>query len=26
VKVQEQYRDRLIDTAKTTQETDHAVE
>jgi hypothetical protein len=26
VKLQEQYRDRLIDTAKTTQETDHAVE
>jgi hypothetical protein len=26
VKLQEQYRDRLIDTAKTTQETDHTVE
>ena len=26
VKLQEQYRDRLIDTAKTTQETDHTGE
>lgn len=26
VKLQEQYRDRLIDTAKTTKETDHTVE
>ena len=25
VKLQEQYRDRLIDTAKTTQDTDHTI-